>query len=340
MISIIVPIYNAEKYLKSAILSVIAQTYGDWELILVDDGSSDNSLVICRKYAEVDCRIKVFHQENGGVSRARNFGIDASDGEFIVFLDSDDELPPNSLERMIYFSEKNDADIVCGEYINFLAEGDKIRNRYRKSGKALQYNSIDAIKDTLYQRHLNNSPWGKLYKRGLWDEVRFTPDIRYEDLDNFYLLFLKAKRILYTNEIVYYYRKNEDSYINTFSQSRFDVLRVTQKIVDFCKKNYPQLLKASISRQVSANFNIISLISTSEYCDIKEECWLKLKEIRKITLFDFSAPIKNKIFILLSYVLPKNVISILLKKSYWFLIKVQAYYKRYESIKYQSGLKE
>lgn len=321
MISVIIPAYNTKKYIKEAIESVVNQTYNDWELIIVDDGSTDDTGNICDLYADNDSRIRVIHRENGGVSRARNYGLDIAKGKYIVFLDSDDILPLDALERMIVIAKDTDADIVCGCYEMF-KDGYFKRNRFSFNGNKIRtFSAINAIKDTLYQKTLDNSPWGKIYKKNVWENIRFSPNLRYEDLDIFYRVFLNANRIVHTNRIIYYYRMNEDSYIHTFSESRFDVLIVTQKIVEFCKRDLPMVLTAAYSRQISANFNIIGLASRSYDCNsnIISMCWRKIAELRRMVLLDPSSPSKNKCAILISYLIGKRFMTKLLK--YFYRVK-------------------
>ena len=118
MISLIVPVYNAEEYLDDAVKSVWDQSFANWELLLIDDGSTDKSGEICDQFAEADHRIKVFHTENGGYNRARNIGIENASGEWVMFLDSDDYLAPDALQHMVDWSERS--DLVMALYVNLL----------------------------------------------------------------------------------------------------------------------------------------------------------------------------------------------------------------------------
>ena len=123
MISVIIPVYNVEEYLDDCLTSVLAQTYSNLEILLINDGSTDNSGVICDKYAQTDSRIKVFHKENGGVSSARNIGLENATGQYIAFVDPDDWIEPNMYETIITQFEKSDVDAVfCGYWENFSDE--------------------------------------------------------------------------------------------------------------------------------------------------------------------------------------------------------------------------
>ncbi|MGN1326481.1 MAG: glycosyltransferase family 2 protein, partial [Clostridia bacterium] len=123
-ITVIMPVYNVEKYLEEAIDSVIYQTYQNLEIILIDDGSTDNSGNICDEYAKKDSHIKVIHQENKGLSGARNTGLDIATGEYIMFIDSDDIFPKDACEKMLKFMEEKDADYIVGNYTNMSEEGE------------------------------------------------------------------------------------------------------------------------------------------------------------------------------------------------------------------------
>lgn len=172
MISIIVPIYKAEKYIHRCIDSILTQNHTDFELLLVDDGSPDNCGAICDAYAARDSRVRVFHKENGGVSSARNLGLDHAQGEWITFVDSDDWLETEFLERLVAAPE---SDLVVG-------------GCYRTSGKNEPLSDAHYVKDSvasfleLYlDKLLLRTPWGKLYRRCLFEDnhIRFNKDIRF-----------------------------------------------------------------------------------------------------------------------------------------------------------------
>lgn len=172
MISIIVPVFKAEKYIHRCIDSILAQSYTDFELLLVDDGSPDGCGAICDTYAAKDSRVRVFHKENGGVSSARNLGLDNAQGEWITFVDSDDWLEMEFLERLV---SNSNADLVIGGYIRTSGKREpNIDRRYEKDELAhlLEHNLIMLIYRT---------PWGKLLKRSIIDDnrIRYSGNIRF-----------------------------------------------------------------------------------------------------------------------------------------------------------------
>lgn len=316
MISIIVAVYNTEKYIRECLDSIINQSYSNWEAIIIDDGSTDLSGEICDEYVKLDSRISVIHQENGGLSHARNVGLNASHGNYIMFVDSDDMLPDDSLIILRNMLVNSESDIACGEFISFKSVVDR-RHKYLESNDICKkYNSKEAIRMALYQNGINNSAWGKLYKKKIWADLRFRPGIGYEDLDIFYKTFLRANSILYTKNIVYLYRRNMQSILNTFSNLRLDVLNITREIVDFMDANIPELLPAAKSRRISANFNIIGILPRQKYSDIETGCWNVIKKLRKDVLFDWSSPKKNKLFIVLSFLFPRKLLIEILRIYY------------------------
>lgn len=186
-ISIIVPIYNCEKYLEKCLDSILKQTYSNWELILVDDGSSDNSYNICSMYADKDRRISVFTQKNAGAGVARNYGIEKSTGEYLMFCDSDDFLYSGALDRFVEVAQKRNSDLIISGYNEFRYENDKII--FCKKNEAIEREIISPIEArimyiTLYKNYLNQAPWAKIYKASIIKEnnVRFSELKRCQDI--------------------------------------------------------------------------------------------------------------------------------------------------------------
>ena len=190
-ISIIVPVYNTAKYLERCVDSIVAQTYTEWELLLIDDGSTDDSAAICNEYAAKDERIRVFHKENGGVSSARNLGLDNAQGEWITFVDSDDYIEENFLKS---FEGNLDADLVVGNS-TWLDNGGAEINSYNISLIGMSREKL--ISRYLYSGMFNMS-WGKLYKASLIRRygIRFNEIMRFaEDLCFVYQFLSYSKKI-------------------------------------------------------------------------------------------------------------------------------------------------
>lgn len=299
MISVIVPAYNVEKYIADCLESITTQSYRDLEIIVVNDGSTDRTLDIINRHAATDPRIRVISQPNGGLSAARNAGLDAATGEWIVFVDGDDMLLPDSLSHLLKITEDTRADIVCGSFIRQNSEP-KLTN-----SKIRCFSGVEAFKNILFQKHIDHSAWGKLYRRSIFDSLRFTTGILYEDLDIAWDVFVPAKKIVCTSRPVYFYRVTPGSILHKFSRRRLDVLTITEKIERRTAELSPELLKAARDRRLSANFNILGLIAannaTKEYQQVCDQAWSVIRTHRRTSLFNSNVRLKNKVGILLSY---------------------------------------
>lgn len=310
MVSVILPAYNAEEFLEQAVMSVRAQTMPDWELILIDDGSTDSTPELCDNLADASPQIRVVHRPNMGVSEARNCGIDVARGQYLYFLDADDILHPQAFELLLAALESSEADMAVGGYLKFHSDtpdSQGIQPRYSLSDDNTSVMDADrAIEQTLYQQALDPSVWGKLYAAHLFKDVRFTPDIRYEDLDLFYLLWKEARGVVAVDLPLYFYRQHAKSYIHTFSIGRADVLTVTRRIEEWCSQSAPSLLPAARDRRFSANFNIFNLLHQhgNEYPELARECWQIIRRYRLEALLNPRVRPKNKLGALLSYLGP------------------------------------
>lgn len=301
LISIIVPLYNVETYLPWCLDSIIAQTYKNFELILVDDGSTDGSGKICDEYALKDERIKVIHQENSGPSIARNVALDLMIGEYVTFIDSDDVVHHRYLEVLLENMLNYGADISAVTFSRVSEYGKLGEADF--SGEVATYNPIKAIKRILYQKDLENSAWGKLYKSQLFENVRFPESIYYEDLAIFYKVYEKARKIVFEQVGLYGYRKRPSSIMGNFSLKRADVLDVTDDFVKYIEQNNSQLLSAAKDRKFSANMNILWLMTITGVKDEKivNRCWQNIKQLRCSSLFNPHVRLKNKIGALASF---------------------------------------
>ncbi len=208
LISIIVPIYKVEKYLEHCVNSILNQTVKDIEVILVDDGSPDNCGAICDELAKTDSRIRVIHKPNGGLSDARNAGIDIAEGKYIGLVDSDDYIAPTMYEKLLKALEENDADAsmcyACNTY------DDDMEYRPCKTGEVEMFDGEDIL-NALFNKKLNNFAWNKLYKRELFNNIRYPFGKIYEDLFTTYKIFGKCKRVALDSSQMYYYRIRRDS---------------------------------------------------------------------------------------------------------------------------------
>ena len=235
LISVIVPIYNVEKYLNKCIESIINQSYSNLEIILVDDGSKDSSGIMCDNYILKDKRIKVIHKENGGLSDARNVGIEKAKGEYIVFIDSDDWIDEKMIEILYNIIKKNNSDISICDY--FLAYNEEIQTQ-KEDIEIINLSNIEALK-TIYDKDLGVCmivAWNKLYKRNLFkDDIRYPYGKIHEDEFTTYKLLYKAEKISYTKQKMYYYRQRENSITSSFNKKRLDCLEAFDERVKYMK---------------------------------------------------------------------------------------------------------
>ncbi len=301
LISVIVPVYKVELYLQRCIDSIIHQTYHNLEIILVDDGSPDNCGKICDEYAAKDRRIKAIHKKNGGLSDARNAGINQVTGDYITFVDSDDWVHNRYIEILLDNLLRAKADISACSFVRTSKEN--VVDTQIEIQSYICFTSEKAIEQTLYQNKLDNSAWGKLYIKSLFDKLRFSIGRLYEDLDIFYKVYERATQFVYTETVLYYYYYRPDSILGVFNRKRLDVLDITDEIVDYMIKHHPHIVPAAKSRKLSANFNMLALMSLYKSNDefSIRRCWNNICKLRCECLFNPKVRFKNKIGILLSF---------------------------------------
>lgn len=231
LISIIVPVYNTEKYLDQCIQSVMAQTYTNWELLLINDGSTDSSGAICDKYAAEDNRIKVVHKPNTGVSDTKNIALDMTKGEYIMFLDSDDYWSDNTcLVQLLETSRQFDVDIVRGEYLPVDTDGKEFEGHYILASKqkfANQILSVSEFLDKVIRREFFLPLC--LFKQSAIQSIRFTSGrIFLEDLEFFIRLLPKVTKCAYIPMPFYAYRKHDSSISSKYEEKKirdaFDIV--------------------------------------------------------------------------------------------------------------------
>lgn len=310
MISVVVPAYNAERWLEAAVASVMAQTVSDWELVLVDDGSTDRTPVICDSLGAGDRRIRVLHTSNGGLSVARNNGIELASGEWLAFLDADDLLHPQFMETMLAAAERTGADIVNCGMLKFEGCDCPFLPISDNTPKEI-LDSMTAIELALYQRKdVQTSASGKIYRRELWKSERFTPGTWYEDLDIFYRIWSKSRKFVQVNAEMYGYRQHPQSFLHRFTPGRMDMLRVTERLENWIAGNMPRLLPAARDRRMSANFNMFLLCeqgvanlqcTRKDISEIQRQCFSVIRERRRQSLFGRHTRTKNRLGALVSY---------------------------------------
>lgn len=243
-ICIIVPVYNVERYVKKCIASILAQSYTNIEVIIVNDGSTDNSLGLCIECSKQDKRVRVVSKKNGGLSDARNYGMQFCTCELITFIDSDDFVSRNYIKNLYELMQKYQADIACTNYIRFYDNCDVVAVNKKNFEKV--FDSQEAIKDVLYQKNIANSAWGKMYKFSLFEDIIFPKGRLCEDLGTFYKLFRKASIIAYSSVQDYYYLQRKTSIMGSeFTENKLDSL-------DFANEIYDEFSKTKIRKSAEA----------------------------------------------------------------------------------------
>lgn len=254
LISIIVPVYNVEQYLEKCLRCIINQTYKNIEIILVDDGSSDSSGDICDIWKERDKRIKVIHKENGGLSDARNRGIEEAKGAFLQFIDSDDIVENGMTEYLFELCKENDSQIAICDCVHFYVNENA---KYQKGTHIKIFAAEDALCEMMYQKSFLFCAWGKLFKRELFDSIRFPVGMLFEDVAIMYKLFSIANTIVYSDAKLYGYLHRENSITTKkFDKRDCDILRICDDQVSFARKFSKKVYDAAVAYQVVGAFRV------------------------------------------------------------------------------------
>lgn len=246
MVSIIVPIYQVERYLERCISSILQQSYRNFELILVDDGSTDLCPEICDIWGKRDTRVKVVHKTNGGLSDARNAGLETARGDIISFIDSDDWVSKDFLEIMVATMEKNECDIVECDIIR--TDVDEYKNiEEKKSAYTVKVFSAQQALEGLIQDHVfHQHVWNKIYRREILDSIFFEKGKTNEDEFWTYQVFGKANKIGKIDITLYFYFQRETSIMGrSYSIKRLDVLEAKEERQRFIENKYPALTEVA-----------------------------------------------------------------------------------------------
>lgn len=243
LISIIVPIYNVEKYLKKCIDSILNQTYKNLEIILVNDGSTDNSYSICNEYSKKDKRVIVVNKKNGGLSDARNHGLKVANGEYIGFVDSDDYINKHMYENLMRVMSTYYVDIVsCG--IKKVYENDKENIEYQISHENVEIYSVEeALLSLIEEKDIKQTVWNKLYKKDVIEDIVFEVGKIHEDEYWSYQVIGNASKIAYLDTELYYYLQREGSIMSKpYSINRLNAIYSRKNRLSYLEDNFPNLV--------------------------------------------------------------------------------------------------
>ena len=295
MISIIVPVYNTEKYLDRCIQSILAQTYNDFELLLINDGSTDSSGAICDRYAEQDSRVRVFHKENGGVSSARNVGLNNAEGEYIIFVDSDDYMKSQMCEILYNTLNREQADIViCGT--------EETGGGFWKPRNNENYNRESFFENfgELLQTELLSPPWNKIFiksriKHYFRDDISFGEDLVF----NLQYLFHCNKISFITASPYFHTKDNNESLVVRFPRKRLLDIENVWKVIDEFIIDKGIKVNPKYFRDLIVYVRLLFLSQEYKRKDkynILNE-WHKVTRLKKVDLSEYSGSLSNKILL-------------------------------------------
>lgn len=281
LISIIVPVYNVEKYIRRCIDSIIQQDYRNLEIILVDDGSTDKSGIICDKYKKRDKRICVVHKENGGLSSARNTGIDLAKGNYIAFVDSDDYISKDMYSILMknIIEEKADISIVNYEMVS---EWGKIKKRTITKIERKVMSGKEACKER-YKKDgtIMVVAWNKLYKKELFQSIRYPIGKLHEDEFTTYKLLYRSNIVVYQNEKLYAYVQRKNSIMGEFNRNRLDVLEAVIECREFWEKNKErELYELSVEQYIFLLLNLYTNARGKKNRDIRKSLYKQYQKIK------------------------------------------------------------
>lgn len=261
IISVIVPVYNSEAYLNQCIISIINQDYKDFELILVDDGSDDNSIKLCKQWAQKDSRIIVLHKKNGGLSDARNYGIDHASGDYLTFIDSDDYVSEYYLSYLLkLFSCSDDCMITTCNRQKIQYNG-KLGHKFNyQCDEGIVFKKRDVYRKALFSE-ISHGAWARLYKKEVFQDLRFSVGLTHEDT---YILgdFIEKKdEMVFGNKVGYYYVAHRGSIVHSSDGKRLnDLIGSTRRLAYMATVCDPSLNNAGICRVGHAIFSALSMI--------------------------------------------------------------------------------
>lgn len=314
-ITVIVPVYNVEKYLQRCISSIIAQTYENLEIFLIDDGSTDSSGDICDEYAQQDGRITVVHKENAGQAIARNIALDRASGDWIAFLDSDDWIEPDMYKTLLQLAKQTDSDIATCKIKKHLDNGECLPSA-EDTGRIEVLSTHDAIADLLHQKRIRFEVWNKLWKREVLTGVRFKENQLCEEVYFDRKAFLRAERIAFIDKSLHNYVVGRPG--STASSFKLKRMTVFEEFEDFANdliaRNLGDL--ADIIKCISTRFSVNFYVEAEQsrvdkevkaalvkqfnryYREIRKSAFLTKKEKVMFSVFSKSPKLFFKLFMI------------------------------------------
>lgn len=315
-ISVIIPVYNVEKYLKKCVNSVIVQTYQDLQIILVDDGSTDSSPVICDEYAEKYSRIHVIHKKNGGLSSARNTGLELASGDYITFLDSDDYVSPTCYEEL-YCAVQGRTDVIACTCFRRVDESGKIYERKDPHNEPGTTSNVEYLRELLL--HIGDvSVCTKLFPRQMLKNKCFDETKLNEDLLFMTELISDIKKIIYTGKVGYYYLLRKNSTSSGYGKAVEDMALNAIAVNKLVQRKFPELSEEGSRFSLFQNMAYLLLVpknlrNADNRKYIESLAYIK-KNFLKLGLKNRYLSVKNKLIIVALTIYPEIVIKIFQRK--------------------------
>ncbi|MBO4636382.1 MAG: glycosyltransferase family 2 protein [Clostridiales bacterium] len=302
LVSVIIPVYNSEQYLRQCLDSVIGQTYKKLEIIIVDDGSEDSSPDICREYASKDNRIRVIEEENGGQAVARNTALDIMTGDYVFFVDADDYISFDAIEVLIQESQKSGCLIVHGYARKFWENGkeEKLSFPYNETK---YFTDTEVMHNFCYQRIFYAGPVAKIIHKDIMSRFRFPANRGYEDYAIMYKVLSAAPRTALIPHVLYYYRQHSNSTMHTeFNPKKIDRIRIASELKEFIDTNYPSESLAVKTRFLLANIQLcMDIPFSSDYKPLRSEVYGNIKSVRKDVIGDRESKLSLRLMAVTTY---------------------------------------
>lgn len=298
LVSVVVPIYRVEEYLQKCVRSLLGQTYSNLEIILVDDGSPDRCGAMCDQFASADERIHVIHKANGGLSSARNAGLDYSTGDFVTFVDSDDWVHPDYIRVLHDCLLRDGGDIACCRWRRVHENTAEPEELEEKVPGSRVVESRSALRLMLQQdESCETSACAKLFKAILFADLRFPEHVRFaEDLATTYRVLFKSRRVVLCDAPYYcYFLRSSGLEGSPFSDSRLDLIDVVNEMYVAILTVWPELKSAAACRRLSAYFSVLVRLPRGECVSTRKKLWRVVRQQRLRVLFDGEARFKLRV---------------------------------------------
>lgn len=329
LVSILIPVYKVESTIRRCLDSVIKQTYRKLEIIIIDDGSPDNSPQICDEYANLDERIQVIHTTNGGPARARNIALQKSKGDFIVFIDSDDFIERNVIEKWVQIAIDKKVDYILGSFVSYFGSDEHGKGKFGHPISATNLSEYPTKEEVLSAMIIDDNrigvPWGKMYDKALFNNLAFPEEMKYgEDIFLAPILIDRAKKIYFDREYTYYYSQEN----NSLCRSKFTVEKLNRgkailKWLELCDEKYPEL-----SEPVRKCYYIEVLNEYIQlfFSDIRDKVEL-LEKLKKEIIY-YHQKIGKSCYMRRN----DKIKSFLIRNNLWTLIRILYFGKKYYNV--------